>query len=199
RCPFVLVLRGGGLANFARRHPRRTRRCLRQANAVAVPSRFLLERMCRYRDDLRLLPNPLDLPRYQFRVRTAARPSLVWLRALHGLYNPTMAPEVLARLLPHFPDAQLIMVGPDKGDGSWQAVQETAKRLGVATRISMPGGVAKEDVPGWLKQGDIFLNTSRVDNTPVSVLEAMASGLCIVSTDVGGMPFLLDDGQDALL
>jgi glycosyltransferase involved in cell wall biosynthesis len=54
-------------------------------------------------------------------------------------------------------------------------------------------------VPAKLADADIFLNTSRVDNTPVSVLEAMASGMCIVSTDVGGIPHLLQPEQDALL
>jgi glycosyltransferase involved in cell wall biosynthesis len=54
-------------------------------------------------------------------------------------------------------------------------------------------------VPHWLQNGDIFINTTNYDNTPVSVLEAMACGLCIVSTNVGGLPFLLHDGMDALL
>ena len=54
-------------------------------------------------------------------------------------------------------------------------------------------------MPEWLNKADIFLNTTNVDNTPVSVIEAMACGLCIVSTNVGGIPYLLEDGVDALL
>lgn len=199
RCPFVFVLRGGGLAGFAGRHPARTRRCLRKADVVAVPSRFLLEGMRPYRDDLLLLPNPVDLPRYPFRRRAPARPKLVWLRALQTLYNPTMGPKVLARLRPDFPDLHLTMIGPDKGDGSRRRILETARRLGVRGHLSLPGGVAKAVVPDWLNQADVFLNTTDVDNTPVSVLEAMACGLCVVSTDVGGLPHLLEDGEDALL
>ena len=45
----------------------------------------------------------------------------------------------------------------------------------------------------------MFINTTNVDNTPVSVIEAMALGLPVVSTNVGGIPFLLEDGVDALL
>jgi glycosyltransferase involved in cell wall biosynthesis len=59
--------------------------------------------------------------------------------------------------------------------------------------------VAKLEVPERLAAADIFLNTTDVDNTPVSVIEAMACGLCIVSTDVGGIPYLLRDGYNALL
>ena len=54
-------------------------------------------------------------------------------------------------------------------------------------------------VPSELNEFDIFLNTTFVDNTPVSVLEAMACGLCVVSTDVGGLSFLLEHEGDALL
>jgi glycosyltransferase involved in cell wall biosynthesis len=59
--------------------------------------------------------------------------------------------------------------------------------------------VPKVDVGKWLARGDLFLNTTHVDNTPISVLEAMASGLCVISTRVGGIPYLLSHGQDALL
>jgi glycosyltransferase involved in cell wall biosynthesis len=98
-----------------------------------------------------------------------------------------------------YPDVSLVMVGPDKGVGSLSQVRKTASDLGVAHLVSFPGQVAKEEVPLWLNQGDIFLNTTNVDNTPVSVIEAMACGLCIISTDVAGIPYLLKDGHDALL
>ena len=71
--------------------------------------------------------------------------------------------------------------------------------LGVSERVEFAGGVAKADVPAALSRGDIFLNTTNVDNTPVSVLEAQAAGLAVVSTNVGGLPFLLEDGKNALL
>ncbi|HEX2205773.1 MAG TPA: glycosyltransferase family 4 protein, partial [Longimicrobium sp.] len=61
------------------------------------------------------------------------------------------------------------------------------------------GPVPKAEVPARLAEGDVYLNTPRADNTPVTVLEAMACGLCVVSTEVGGIPYLLDDGGDALL
>jgi len=59
--------------------------------------------------------------------------------------------------------------------------------------------VRKEDVPEKLADADIFLNTARIDNTPVSVLEAMASGLCVVSTNVGGISYLVRAEREALL
>jgi len=77
--------------------------------------------------------------------------------------------------------------------------RQLAAKLGVLNRLSLPGAVPKEETPTWLDEGDVFLNTANVDNTPVSVLEAMACGLCVISTNVGGLPYLLRDGEDALL
>lgn len=197
--PYVLTLRGGGLPAFAERWPRRVGRLLQSAAAVTTPSRYLLEQMSPYRRDLSLLPNPLDLSSYRVRMRENLQPRIVWLRAFHEIYNPSLAPQVLSLLATDFPDIRMTMIGPDKGDGSLQAMKEMASKLGVADRIEVPGRVPKSAVAEWLDKGDIFLNTTNVDNTPVSVMEAMASGLCVVSTNVGGVPYLLEHEQDALL
>ena len=199
RKPFVLTLHGGNLPNFAARWPRRVARLLRSAAIVTSPSRYLLEQMRVYRADIRLLPNPLDLTNYSFHPCPTSRSRLVWLRAFHEIYNPTLAPRVMARLKPDFPSLRLTMIGPDKGDGSLQRTQKLADELGVANEIQFVGGVPKTEVPATLHKADIFLNTTNEDNTPISVMEAMAAGLCVVSTNVGGLPYLLDDGRDALL
>jgi glycosyltransferase involved in cell wall biosynthesis len=197
--PYVLTLHGGNLPVFARRWPGRVLRLLASAERVTTPSRFLLEQMQPYRTDLLLLPNALDLSRYAFQLRIRPTPRMVWLRALHAIYNPPLAVRVLAQLQEEFPDATLMMVGPDKGDGSLEATRRVAQELGIAGQLHLPGGVSKAEVPVWLQQGDIFLNTTNVDNTPVSVVEAMACGLCVVSTNVGGIPYLLEHEHDALL
>jgi glycosyltransferase involved in cell wall biosynthesis len=197
--PYVLTLHGGALPAFSRRWPGRVRRLLSKAARVTTPSNYLLNEMDPFRQDLQLLPNFLDLKAYQFRARTRPRPRLMWLRAFHNLYNPQLAPKVLALLVSEFPDMELIMLGPDKGDGSLASTQQVARKLGVEDKISMPGKIAKSQVPFRMSQGDIFLNTTNVDNTPVSILEAMATGLCVVSTNVGGIPYLLEHENDALL
>jgi glycosyltransferase involved in cell wall biosynthesis len=98
-----------------------------------------------------------------------------------------------------FPEVKLVMVGADKGDGTLAETRRVAAELGVTSHIEFVGGVPKREVPKWLAEGDIMLNTPAIDNTPISVLEALATGLCVVSTSVGGLPYLLDDGVHALL
>jgi glycosyltransferase involved in cell wall biosynthesis len=197
--PYILTLRGGNLPAFAQSWPRRVRHLLCSAAVVTTPSRYLLENMAHYCTNLRLLPNPLDLSTYKFTLRKQLQPSLVWLRAFHSIYNPSLAPQTLACLIDSFPGIYLAMIGPDKGDGSLQAMQQIAMELGVAHRLELPGRIPKAEVADWMSRGDIFLNTTNIDNTPISVLEAMACGLCVVSTNVGGIPYLLEHGHNALL
>ncbi|GAB1472144.1 hypothetical protein MASR2M66_30220 [Chloroflexota bacterium] len=197
--PYLLTLHGGNLPNFSQRWPGRVHRLLQSAVAVITPSRFLYEQMKPYRTQMVLLPNPLNLSAYRFQERSQFRPSLIWLRAFHHIYNPALAIKTAVLLVSELPELTLTMIGPDKGDGSLQSTIALADKLGMSERLQLPGRVTKQDVPTWLQHGDIFINTTNIDNTPVSVLEAMACGLCVVSTNVGGIPYLLEDGKDALL
>lgn len=197
--PYILALHGGNLPAFASNHPARVRRVLQGAKVVTAPSRYLQDAMRPYRQDILLLPNPLDIHLYPFHLRGSPQPRLIWLRAFHAIYHPQMAVEVLVCLLTVFPDAHLTMIGPDKGDGSLQATQQLIEKYRVQKQVTIVPGVPKNQVPGWLMQADVFINTTNVDNTPISVMEALACGLCIVSTNVGGLPYLLQNNEDALL
>lgn len=197
--PYILTLRGGNLPAFSERWGWRVRNLLGSAAAVTSPSPYLVEMMRRFCDEIELLPNPLELANYEFVHRSEPAPRLVWLRAFHEIYNPTLAPRIVARLVDEFPDIRMTMFGPDKGDASLQATKRVAAELGVSDRFDFPGSVPKAKVPRAIATGDVFVNTTDIDNTPVSVLEAMACGLCVVTTNVGGIPFMLHDGVDALL
>lgn len=197
--PFILTLHGGNLPQFSECWPKFVRYLLQSAIVVTAPSRYLVKEIRTFRHDIQFIPNPINLSKYKFHLRKSSAPRLVWLRAFHYIYNPTMAPRVLAFLLPTFPSAHLVMVGPDKGDGSLQATKKLAQELGVLEKIHFPGAVPNTEVPAWLNSGDVFINTTNKDNTPVSVIEAMACGLCVISTDVGGIPYLLMNENNALL
>jgi glycosyltransferase involved in cell wall biosynthesis len=197
--PYVLTLHGGALPAFARRHPGRVTRLLASAAAVTSPSGYLSAALAPYRQDLILQPNPLTVAQYPFRMRRQPAPRLIWVRAFHKIYNPIMAVQAVALLKPDFPDIHLTLVGPDRGDGTREKTVRAVRELGLEQHVEFRGPVLKSNLPETFAEGDIFLNTSNVDNTPVSVVEALASGLCVVSTSVGGIPYLLHDGQDALL
>ncbi len=197
--PFILVLHGGGLPDFAIKHPHRVKRLLNGTAAVVTPSQWIAQAFAHWRSNIRCIPNAIQVSAYPFRLRPCPEPRLCWLRAFHAVYQPWLAVEVVARLKADFPAIELTMIGPDKRDGSLERVQELIRQHHLEDAVHIVGGVAKPEVPRWLSQGEIFLNTTNVDNTPVSVIEALACGLCVVSTNVGGIPYLLEDEADALL
>lgn len=197
--PYALTLHGGNLPDFSLLQPERVKRLLRSAAVVTAPSRYLKTAMRAYRRDITLIPNALDTDLYAFRLREHPEPKLVWIRAFHDIYSPQLAPVIVSLLKGEFPSIQLLMVGQDKRDGSLERTKEMIKKLDVSGQVTIGPGVPKTEIPLWMNKGDIFLNTSRIDNTPVTVVEAMACGLCVVSTDAGGVPYLLSDGEDGLV
>jgi glycosyltransferase involved in cell wall biosynthesis len=197
--PIILTLHGGNLPEFSTKNNHRIRLILELATNVVTPSRYLYSQFKEIRPDIRIIPNPVEISQYVYHQRTYPAPHLVWVRAFHEIYNPSLAPYVVNKLKDAWPEIQLTMIGPDKGDGSLGRMIKIAEKFQTRDRIILPGRVPRNEVPDWLNKNDIFINTTNVDNTPVSVIEAMACGLCIVSTNVGGLPFLLDDGLDALL
>ena len=197
--PYILTLRGGNLPAFAQCWPGRVRRLLTSARAVTTPSLFMQGALSSMRNDIRYLPNALDIGKYHFKLRTNPVPRLCWLRALHEIYNPTLAVKALALLRQDCPMMGLTMIGPDKGDGSLQAVQRLATELDINDNLRIIGPVPKSTVPDYLSKSDIFINTTRYESFGVSVMEAAAMGMCIVSTNVGELPYLWTNEQDILL
>jgi len=197
--PTVLVLHGGGLVDFAVKNKLRVAKLMGMGDLAVTPSLYLRSGLQSLRPDLLHLPNAVDVENYHFQLRKKPSPVLIWLRAFHEIYQPEMAVRVLANLIVEFPTATLIMIGPDKMDGSFERAMNEAKRLGVFSSISIIGPIRKSEVPEWIAKGDVFLNTTRLESFGVGVLEAALTGLPIVSTNVGELPFLWEHEQTAML
>jgi glycosyltransferase involved in cell wall biosynthesis len=196
---FVLTLHGGGLPGFAQKHPLRVSRVLSLASTVVTPSLYLKESLARFCADIHYLPNAIDLGQYNFHVRDHPAPKLIWLRAFHSIYHPEMAILALSEMLKHVPDATLTMLGPDKLDGSLERVMTLVNTMNLQQQVTIRGHVQKSMVPRELEQADIFINTTSLESFGVSILEAAACGLPVVTTCVGELPYLWQNDRDALL
>ena len=193
----VMHLHGGAMPAFMARFPRWTRRVLSRADAMVAPSPFLTRAVAQQGWGASTIPNLIDVSEYRFRQRGPVGPRLFWMRSFHSIYNPVMALRVLQRVRADLPEATLTMAGPDKG--LERGLRQEAVRIGVADAVRFVGFL---DHAGKLREGgaaDIFINTSRIDNTPVAVIEACAMGLPVVTTEVGGIRDLLSDGSSGLL
>jgi glycosyltransferase involved in cell wall biosynthesis len=195
--PVVMVLRGGALPEFIRRHPRWSMRVLRRAGAIIAPSRFLARVAAKQGLSPRVIPNVIDLSVYPYRHRREVGPRLFWMRSFHSIYNPSMAVRVMAHLRRVMPGASLVMAGMDKGMQA--TVEQLAEKLDLNGSVRFPGVL---DTAGKAREGDaadIFLITNRVDNMPVTAVEACAMGMPVVATAVGGIPDLLTNEDTGLL
>lgn len=197
--PVILTLHGGGLPDFAQTHARAVQRLLNSAAVVVTPSPFLQQGLSQFRPDIRYIPNPVQLSLMSYRQRNQVQPKLIWVRAFHEIYNPTMAVRVLDLLKTDYPLITLEMIGPHKGDGSLHRVRRFSAERQLSQKLHIIPGVEHDQIPDLLNQADIFINTSNYDTSPRSLIEAMACGLCVVSTNVGGVPWLVDDGENGLL
>ena len=193
----ILTLHGGNLPDFIRRFPNWTRRVFSRAHALVVPSEYLARAVMTSGRTASIIPNVIDLNDYSYRRRARVRPRLLWMRSFHSLYNPALALRVVAGLRAEYPDVALVMAGQDKG--SEIKMRSLASDLGIADVVRFPGFLNKSSKAREGSSADIYLNTSRIDNMPVAILEAGAMGLPVVATRVGGLPQLLQDGDNGLL
>lgn len=197
RKPVVVTLHGGALPELAANQPARFEKVIERASAVVAPSSYLAGALQSQRIQVDVIPNGIDLSRYEYEFRPPLQPNIVWLRALADTYDPLLAVEILRAMIAARTSTSLRMFGPDKGLRG--TVEERLLALGQDPRQVLPGAVPKASVPDVLRSAQLFLNTPRIDNTPVSLLEAMASGLPVISSAVGGIPDLIEHGVDGYL
>lgn len=191
----VLHLHGGDLPGFATRHPGWFGRVLVRGDLVVAPSRYLAEA---FGDQapVRVVPNVVDRS-VPFRLRTGLGPRLLWMRAFEPLYRPLLALDVLGAVRDRLPGATLTMAGPDRG--MLAQARSAADGLGLGSSVDFPGVLRGRAWEAALDSHDVLVSTARIDNTPVSILEAAAAGLAVVAMNVGGIPHLLTDGVDGLV
>lgn len=194
---YLPILHGGNLPKRLNKSPIFSRLIFKNAYKNVAPSNYLKQEFEKFGFiNVIYIPNAIEIEKYPFTERISFQPKLLWVRAFASIYNPEMAIKVLFEVQKKYPNATLTMVGPDK-DGSLESIKNKAIILGI--KVNFTGQIAKEEWWTLSEHHDIFINTTHFDNTPVSIMEAMALGLPIVSTNVGGIPFLLTNNETGLL
>ena len=194
---YIPILHGGNLPKRLQKNPFLCQLLFENAYKNIAPSNYLKREFEKKGfTNIMYIPNTIDIEKYTFKERKVFQPKLLWVRAFASIYNPIMAVLVFYEIQKKYPNATLTMVGPDK-DGSLAFTKAKAKELDIT--INFTGQLSKDVWWKLAAEHDIFINTTHFDNTPVSVMEAMALGLPIVSTNVGGLPFLLSDSKNAFL
>lgn len=197
--PVVVNYRGGEADRFLSKHASIVRATMRRASSLVLPSGFLLEVFACHGMRGRVVPNIVNVERFQPDAEHSLDPSaphLVVARNLEHIYGNDIALKAFAKVLEVIPGARLSIAGSGPELASLTAL---AEQLGVSERVSFTGRLDRDQMATLYRQADVMINPTRVDNMPNSVLEAMASGLPVVATSVGGVPFIVEHEKTALL
>jgi len=194
--PVVVNYRGGEAEAFMTRQAAWVRPTLRSAAIVIVPSHFLQSVFARWNVATAIVPNIVDLSRFAPAAAVPGRLRLLVARNLEDIYDIPTAIAAFAIVHAHHPHARLTVAGSGPRLAQLEAM---SRELGLGDTVTFTGRVENERMAELYRAADILLNASLVDNMPISLLEAMASGVPIVTTSVGGIPFLVEHGVTALL
>lgn len=195
----VLNYRGGEAEVFFEKSFRWVRATLTLVDEIVVPSGFLFEVFARRGFTCKVIPNIIDLTRFSAsRVPSGDHRTLRLLvaRNLEPLYDNETAIRAFKLVHHQVPTAKLTIVGtgPER-----ERLGKLVVELGLSRSVEFPGQVENREMPTLMREADVLINPSLADNMPISILEAFASGLPVVSTNVGGVPFLVTHEQTGLL
>jgi len=190
--PYIPILHGGNLPDRLTKSPKLSKSIFSNSFINIAPSEYLSRAFEKAGFKTICIPNTLNISQYTFKKREVLEPKLLYVRSFADIYNPQMAISTLKALKNEYPEAKLCMVGPDR-DGSLDKVKELVSELNLENSVEFTGVLTKSQ---WHKKStdfSIFINTSNVDNMPVSIIEAMALGLPVVTTNVGGIKYLVNN------
>lgn len=195
---YIPILHGGNLPERIKKSPKLSKSIFSNSFINVAPSEYLSKAFQKEGYKTICIPNTLDFNLYKFKERKVLEPKILYVRSFADIYNPEMAIKTLYELKKEYPKAKLCMVGPDR-DGTLNKVKELVLELNLVNAVEFTGVLTKTQ---WHRKAidyDIFINTSNIDNMPVSIIEAMALGLPVVTTNVGGIKYLINNNINGIL
>jgi glycosyltransferase involved in cell wall biosynthesis len=182
----------------ARDHLRRfcgVRTVLEDADCLVVPSGYLADVFREFRLHAQVVPNIVDLTQFSFLERTPLRPRLICTRGFHPYYCLDVVVHAFAEIRQVFPEAKLELVGQGQTEQQIRNLVHELKLSGV----NFAGAVPHHEIGRFYDAADIFINASSLDNMPVSILEAFASGTPVITTAPEGVSYLVEHERTGLL
>lgn len=194
---YIPILHGGNLPERLKKSPNKSRFLFGNALVNIAPSNYTKSNFkAKGYTNVLCIPNSIEIENYPFKKKRYDTINLLWVRSFSSLYNPNLAIDVLYKLQQKKIKASLCMIGPDN-DGSLYKAKAHAKSLNI--EVEFTGKLSKDEWTRRAIEHNIFINTTNFDNMPVSVIEAMALGLPVVSTNVGGIPYLINHNETGVL
>ena len=166
---------------------------IRLADEIAVPSEYLVRVFSQFGLHAQAIFNTIE--GFQFRERQPLRPVFLSNRNLEPHYGVDCVLRAFGAIQHSFPEARLTVAG----DGSQRRSLEQLSQELDLRNVAFTGQIAHENVAALYADADIFLNGSEIDNQPLSLLEAFACGLPVVTTNAGGISYIVTHERTGLL
>lgn len=191
----ILTYHGGGAKEFFAKHPNFIRLFLCHTDANIVLSGYLAAVFEEYNIPFHVIPNILEPNKSAYRERTTIQPKFISIRSLEEVYNIKCIIKAFRIVQQKVPTSMLYILG----DGSCRSALETFVKEQLLDNVIFLGRVRNEQIYTFLDSADILLSSPIIDNQPVSLLEAFNAGLLVISSNVGGVPYMVEDGKSGLL
>lgn len=196
RIPVVVNYRGGGAESFLASSHAVVAFSLRRAQALLVPTGYLKEVFGRWGWQAQVVRNVVDTDLFHGADDGRLPKHLVVTRNLEPIYDNACAIRAFAVVRQGHPDAVLSILGEGP---ELEPLKLLAEQLGLSSSVRFLGRLDRQGVANLLRSAEVLINPSLVDNSPNSIIEAWASGVAVVSTNVGGVPYLVQDGVTGVL
>lgn len=195
----IVNYHGGEAKSFFKKSFKFIRPTLTKATKILVPSLYLKEIFTEYGFTAEIFPNIIDLEKFSNSEtvnKNLESPVLLVSRNLEPIYDIATAIKAFVIVLKKYPEARLIIAGsgPEK-----EKLEQKVKILNVANKVEFTGRLDNEKMPALYQNATVMINPSLVDNMPISILEAFASHVPVVSTNIGGVPYLITNNKTGLL
>lgn len=191
----VLTYHGGDADKFFYKHKKLVKYFLSRTDTNIVLSGFLGEIFDKYGIPHTIIPNVIELDSSRFKKRKFIQPNFISIRTLSPLYNIECILRAFKRVKAQMPEATLRIVG----DGPSRASLEEMVQVEEIEDVIFVGRVDNKEIYNQLDKADVMLSSPIIDNMPVSILEGFNAGLLVISSNVGGVPYMINDGVNGLL
>ena len=168
---------------------------IKLTHAIVTPSGYLVDVFAKFGLKARAIYNIVELDRFPYREREQLRPVFLVSRLLEPLYNVACVLRAFALIQEKYRDAKLTVAG----DGFLRPeLEELARQLGLRN-TEFIGFVKFDKMPDLYNETDVYLTATDIDNMPSSITECMASGVPVVTTDAGGIPYIVTNEETCLM
>lgn len=195
---YILFLHGGNLPERYQQDPKRVRFIFIRAYKIIAPSHYLAHFFQSEGFHIEVIPNIIALKDYTFQERKYLKPKLLAIRGFGKPYNPLLTLKAVSLLREQLADVKLTMLG-NRDEYYYPEVIQYIEQNYLQNIVDIVPKMPREE---WIRLSsnyDIMISNPIVDNTPVSLIEGMALGLCVISTNIGGVPYLVGDKEVVMI